>query len=329
MPALRHKLKSLIWRVPAVSVGMPVYNGEAYVALAVQSVLSQTFTDFELLVVNNASTDQTVSIIENFHDPRIRLINNPKNLGLIGNLNVGLRAARGKYVARLDHDDLALPTRFSEQYEFMEAHQEIDVVGSWTECIDSAGKTLKVSRSPRETMAIRYELLFNNVMFHSSIFFRTDVVRNNGGYSQEFVHAEDYEMYSRPGKELECFNLQKVLFKYRVHGASITGSSDTLQTVHMNALNVAYRNMSQYLSLTRDEFDKVKDLLVIKKPVATSFSVFLMSLKKLRELTKNFIKKNNLSVEDKRSVLEGYRGRRKMVWQHYLIGTYRRLFKHS
>lgn len=310
-----------------ISVLIAVYDGEKYLHEAIDSVLSQTFQDFELIIVNDGSRDKTLEILRSYKDRRIIIINNEKNIGLIDSLNKGLAIARGKYVARIDHDDIALPNRFQEQYDFMEKNSDIDVVGSWTECIDTEGKHLKISRNATDPWAVRYEFLFNNIMFHSSIFFRTQKIKENGGYSHDFIHSEDYEMYSRPGKELKCANIPKVLFKLRLHSSSITASDETQPLVYKNALNVVYRNMTQYIELSRSDFDIIKNILIIKKPdPKITFKILLQALKVLEDATFSFIGKNKLNKSDRKLVIESYKGRRKMMWQHYLIAKYHELF---
>jgi glycosyltransferase involved in cell wall biosynthesis len=309
-----------------ISVLMPVYNGGKYLKEAIDSVLSQDFKDFELIIINDCSKDNSRDIIKSYNDNRIVLIDNEMNKGLISSLNIGLKYCKGKYTARLDQDDIALPNRFKKQYEFMESNPNIDLVGSWTNCITQKGEDLKISRNSNNPVIIKYELLFNNVMFHSSIFFKTELIKKNGGYSMDFIHSEDYEMYSRPGMELNCSNIQEVLFKLRIHNESITGDDNSQKIVHLNALNVAYRNMSQYHKFTREVFDRIKIVLIIKKPdPKITLSTVLIAENILKKITKNFIIKNKLSNKDYMEVIKSYRGRRKMMWQHYLIGKYKYL----
>ncbi|HEY4503943.1 MAG TPA: glycosyltransferase [Candidatus Paceibacterota bacterium] len=311
-----------------ISVLMTVYNGEKYLREAINSVLSQTFTDFEFIIVNDGSKDNSLEIIKSYKDPRIVFIDNQVNSGLIKSLNIGISNAKGKYIARMDQDDISLPNRFATQYDFMEKNPNIDVVGGWTECVNPSGNSIKISRNVIDPWVIRYEFLFNNVMFHSSIFFKTEVIKKNGGYSEQFVHSEDYEMYSRPGKELLCANIPQVLFKLRLHNESITGSDTTQPTVHKNALNVAFRNISQYIIISRPDFDLIKDIMIIKKPSQnTSLATLWKAGKILKKATESFIKKNKLDKTNADLVMKSYRGRRKMMWQHYIIGKYHKYFK--
>lgn len=315
---------------PKISVLMPVYNGEKYLKEAMDSVLAQTFTDFEFIIINDGSKDKSLEIIKSYTDPRIILIDNGFNKGLITSLNTGLARCSGLYTARLDQDDIALPERFSIQNEFLDNNENMDVVGSWTECIDPRGKSIKVNRNQIHPCTISYEFLFNNIMFHSSIFFRTDNIRKKGGYADPFVCAEDYEMYSRPGKELVCANIPKVLFKLRIHNESVTGSINTQPTVHKTALNISFRNLSQYVSLSRTDFDIIKDIMIIKKPNPNiSFRTLRLALAILRQATRSYIKKNKLKSTDARLIVQSYRGRRKMMWQHYIIGKYWKFFKRN
>ena len=120
---------------PLVTVLMPVYNGEKYLKEAIESILNQTFKDFEFLIINDGSTDNSVKIIQSFNDLRIRLIHNESNIGLIKTLNKGLKLSNGKYIARMDCDDVSLPKRLSVQINFMEKHPEIGVCGSWVKII--------------------------------------------------------------------------------------------------------------------------------------------------------------------------------------------------
>ena len=116
---------------PQISVVMPAYNAEKYITEAIDSILFQTFKDFEFIIINDASTDSTKDIIESYKDPRIKLVNNEQNKGVAKSLNIGISVACGKYIARMDADDIALPERFQKQFDFMEQHPNIDVCGSW------------------------------------------------------------------------------------------------------------------------------------------------------------------------------------------------------
>jgi glycosyltransferase involved in cell wall biosynthesis len=313
---------------PEISVLMPVYNGDKYLKESIDSILSQTFTNFELIIVNDGSKDNSLEILKSYSDPRIIIIDNKVNKGLIESLNIGLSKCRGKYTARMDQDDISLPDRLQIQFDFMEKNKEIDLVGGWTECINKNGDYIKTSRSPENPWIIRYELIFNNVMFHSSIFFKTDIVIKNGGYDKKATHSEDYDMYSRPNKELMCSNIQRVLFKYRIHNESITGSTNTQQIVHENALNVAFRNINKYIIMDRNTFDYLKDVLIIKTPSdKITIDILIKSIKILKKITENFIKINNLDKNNRKNIIDKYKGKRNSFIKNYFIGKYHKIIK--
>jgi len=133
---------------PKVTVLMPVYNGERYLNEAVDSILGQTFTDFEFLIIDDASTDKTPEILRSYDDPRIRVVTNEENLGLSKSLNKGLALARGEFIARMDADDVSYPYRLQVQHEFMTQHPGAGVIGSWAEYIDRKGEIVHRYRAP-------------------------------------------------------------------------------------------------------------------------------------------------------------------------------------
>src|SRR5208337_1568211 len=187
---------------PRVSVVMAAYNAEKYLRQAVDSILSQTLADFELIVVDDASIDATRAVLESYSDPRIRALYNPSNLGQCVSRNKALAAARGKYIAILDADDIALPTRLEKQAEWLDRHPEIGLLGSYAVTIDEQGKEhARWDYSPTDDAAIKWALLFTNVFIHSSVMMRKSVVNQTGGYSNEEcirrAFVEDYELLSR------------------------------------------------------------------------------------------------------------------------------------
>jgi glycosyltransferase involved in cell wall biosynthesis len=131
---------------PKVSVVMSVYNGEKYLCEAIDSILNQTFENFEFLIVNDGSTDRTLEILQSYRDPRIKVINNERNIGLTASLNKGLKIAKGEYVARMDADDVSFPHRLEQQKAFLDRNPRVAMVGSWAEVIDESGKTQETWR---------------------------------------------------------------------------------------------------------------------------------------------------------------------------------------
>lgn len=206
---------------PAVTVLMPVFNAAPFLAEAVDSVLAQSYRDFELLIVDDGSTDASAKILSGFHDPRVRLVRNEANTGIVCSLNRGLKLAEGtRYIARMDADDISLPARLERQVAFMDAHPEVGVCGTW---LESFGAGLRALWSPPcDDDAIRCSLLFESVLYHPTIVFRRSLLdRHAITYSAEFPHAEDYELWSRLSDICSCANIAEVLLHYRLHRDNI------------------------------------------------------------------------------------------------------------
>lgn len=184
---------------PRVTVLMPVYNGMPYLREAIDSMLAQTFTDFELLIVNDAATDDSEECIRSYDDPRIRVLTNDRNLGQLRSLNRGLESARAPYVARIDQDDTSHPDRLRQQVAVLDGRPTVDVVGTWGHRIDAAGKRLYRFRPRLDDFgAFVGFLLVEKVPFwHTSAMFRRDVVQAAGGYDPSCDTASDYDLWLR------------------------------------------------------------------------------------------------------------------------------------
>jgi glycosyltransferase involved in cell wall biosynthesis len=230
---------------PQVTVLMPVRNGAAWLQAAVDSILAQTFGDFEFLVIDDGSTDATPEILRGSRDPRVRVVTHPENLGLVPTLNEGLRLARGRFIARQDHDDLSYPERLAKQVGYLRAHPDCLLVGS--EAFASIGDEARAYRllRPGNTESIRWYLCFDNAFIHSAVMFRRDVLRDEfGGYPQSF-HSEDYALWSRVAAERDTANLTEPLLAYREHAASVTGSMSPEAAASFDAATqeIRWRNL--------------------------------------------------------------------------------------
>lgn len=228
---------------PQISVIMPAYNAEKYVAEAINSILSQTFTDFEFIIINDASTDSTKNIIESFQDPRIKLINNEQNKCVAKSLNIGISAAKGKYIARMDADDISLPQRFQTQFNFMEQNPDIDICGSW---IETFGENKCVIKVPENNNDIKDELFFSCSMLHPTVIFKRDL---NLQYFSDFPRAEDYDLWCRKINELKFANIPKVLLHYRIHNCQVGQAKKTKQNQDSNLIRLRnLENIGLHLS---------------------------------------------------------------------------------
>jgi len=211
--------------MPKVSVVMAVYNDGCYVREAIDSILRQTFEDFEFIIVNDASTDNTKDILLSYQDQRIQVIDNHENFGIPRSLNKGLKLTQGKYIARHDGDDISEPERLAKQVAFLEANPDICLVGTWYKKIDSQGNCLGNREVPCDCTDLRWDLLFYCPFAHSTIMFeRSRVMEKTGGYNEAFRAAQDYDFWSRIARELPVANLNEYLVKYRVNPSSITST---------------------------------------------------------------------------------------------------------
>src|ERR1035438_6976532 len=205
---------------PRVTVLMPVHNGAPYLREAMASILSQTFADFEFLIVDDGSSDPSAEIIRSFRDPRIRLVSNGANLGLVETLNRGMLLARGCYLARMDCDDISHPERLALQVSYMDMHDDVAVCGSW---IKAFGSQRFVKRYPLTDDHIRAHLLFENALAHPSVMMRRDVfILERLFYDGNHAQAEDYELWTRVPGSFKFANLDRILLYYRKHRQQVT-----------------------------------------------------------------------------------------------------------
>lgn len=216
---------------PPVTVLMPVYNGEKYIRAAIDSILHQTFTDFEFIIINDGSTDGTKEILEEYvrKDARIRLISR-ENRGLVASLNEGIDLAQSPLIARMDADDIAIETRLEEQVGYLNNHSEVVCVGSFFEVIDDNDRALTTLDAPTSNTDIQKELIKGHtVICHPTALMRKDAVIKVGKYKEEYYLVEDLDLWLRLGEEGELSNISKALIKYRVLLSSISGAAGNRQ----------------------------------------------------------------------------------------------------
>ncbi len=211
---------------PRVTVLLATYNDEPFLGAAIDSVLAQTFSDFELLVVIDASTDRSHDIVESYRDPRVRLLVNETNVGLAASLNRGLAIIASDYVARLDGNDLSFPERLARQVAYLDAHPEVAVVGSQATLIDIAGRRVGKARRPATELGMRWHRIFGSPLIHSSVMFRRAIVWDAlGGYDSRYRFGEDFELWNRLAKEHAMRNLPEALVAYRDDPGSMSGAA--------------------------------------------------------------------------------------------------------
>jgi glycosyltransferase involved in cell wall biosynthesis len=224
---------------PAISVLMPVYNCEKYLAEAVRSILGQTFADFELIIVNDGSTDGSLRVLQQFaeHDKRIRIIDRP-NTGITPALNEMIEASRGQYLARMDADDISVPERFAKQKAFLDANPDCVIVGSRVMLMDPYGSPVAESGHQLQHEQIEHELLTQSgwAMVHPSVMMRRGAVVKIGGYDARWKHCEDHDLFLRMTEVGQAANLPEVLLWYRRHYASINYNKAAEQAAQKEAL---------------------------------------------------------------------------------------------
>jgi glycosyltransferase involved in cell wall biosynthesis len=199
---------------------MSAYNAEKYISEAIESILNQSFKDFEFIIINDCSKDNSLEIIKGYakEDNRIRLVNNKENLGLTKSLNKGIKLAEGKYIARMDADDIAEKDRFKEQVEFLEENNDIDILGALAKDIDEEGNLLGERTVPVTNNEIINILPKLSPMIHPAVMFRKKSLERINFYNENYRTSQDYEMWFRAkAAGLKFYNLPKCLLRYRVN----------------------------------------------------------------------------------------------------------------
>lgn len=212
--------------MPRVSVVMAVYNAGRFIREAVSSVLAQTYTNFELIAIDDASSDDSLVILESFDDARIRIIKHHENLGAALSRNDGFDAAQGEFIAIMDADDMCVPTRLERQVAYLDDHTAVGLVGCGIyDHVDVNGSVLRTSVLPWENEAIQSALLEQWCFLHSSIVFRKNLLTLTGGYRSIFEPVEDYDLVLRIVEHSHAYNIPEPLVSYRLNpeGLSATG----------------------------------------------------------------------------------------------------------
>ena len=259
---------------PMVSILMPVYKTAPYLREALDSILSQTFTDYELIVLNDCSPDNADEILDSYSDPRIVRYKGEKNVGLSNILNIGIGMARGKYIARMDSDDLSLSDRLQIQVDYLESHPDIDLISVGMQLFGAKDEVWVREPNPDK---VKINALFHSPILHASSVWRRERFEENGlRFRQEMVPSEDYDLWTRAlVKGLKLVNLRQVLYKYRIHPAQATTWTDLTaekdRIVQQNYLRATLPSLSEknreafpikmwpvfYANITTGFFDRI------------------------------------------------------------------------
>lgn len=249
-------------KTPKISVLMPVYNSEKYLELAILSILNQTFKNFEFIIVDDCSTDNSWEIISRYvkKDKRIIAAKNTENLRTTKSLNKGLKVARGKYIARMDADDWSYPDRLQKQFNFMETHPEVGVSGGVIEICNENLKILNIRKYPLSDSNARKIIFRYSPFAHPATIWRKNMLDKVGGYNESIPLSQDYELYFRIGKICKFANLSTVIIKLRTHADSSSAIKGRYQEQF-----ALYTRIKAYLELGYNMtlFDKIYTSLQI------------------------------------------------------------------
>jgi glycosyltransferase involved in cell wall biosynthesis len=245
---------------PSISVVMPVFNGEKYIDEAVRSILNQTFTDFEFILIDDCSTDRTSEIVKKFNDPRISYFRNSNNRGNYPCRNEGHELARGKYICVMDADDIAEPGRFRIQYQLMENNSEIGICGSYIKNIPSG----IIPRFITDCEILRVAFLFNNYCSHPSIIMRNEFLKKfNLKYNEEFQYSADFELCARGLRYFKVCNITDVLIQYRRHQGQISWEKAKEQEKYADIIRI--NQLRDILEFIPEEIPVLLHLKLMKK----------------------------------------------------------------
>lgn len=280
---------------PIISVILPAYNAERFLKEAIDSILNQTFRDFELIILNDGSTDRTEGIILSYNDSRIRYVKNEQNLKLIKTLNKGIDLAKGKYIARMDADDISIPERFEIQLKYLSDHPEVAMVSAEAFMMDEDGNVMHKSRHyvTHYPKVCRFANIFECQFMHPVCMVRAEVLK---GYKYSLadvaMHVEDYELWSRMNKDgLWMASIDKPLFKYRVTEGSICGKYVDIQTEH--CLEISYQSCCDILNEKMENNEFVR--LFSKN---TSICAFVSMMNFIHNKIRKYISVNGLNNEE-------------------------------
>ena len=227
-----------------ISVIMPVYNEECFLFDSIKSILDQTYRDFELIIIDDSSRDNSSRIICSFRDKRITYLKNSQNKGVAYSLNKGLKKAKGDLIARMDADDISYPNRFETQVNFLRKNPNVGVVGSCVELVDEFGKKLNFKKYPETFKEIQRASIFRNPICHPTVLFRRALTDSYGMYDENLNGAEDYDLWLRFMQYTQFANLSKPLLKYRLLQESVSFGS--MKRVEYAFAKTKFKAITQY-----------------------------------------------------------------------------------
>src|SRR3989344_4812533 len=268
-------MKPLI-NTPLISVIMPVYNSEAYIESSVESILNQSYTNFEFIIIDDASTDKTYDRLLKLIkiDKRIVLVKNKRNEGVTKSLNKALKIAKGKYIIRMDADDWSYPNRFKLQVDLMENNPDVVVSGSYVEICNSKLKMKNLRKYHLDDTTIRKHIFRYSPFAHPATIWKTKVLKENL-YSEVIIVSQDYELYFRVGKIGKFMNLDKPLLKLRMHDTSVSVTQSDYQLKNTVLIRLSAVLFLGYNMTKLDKFyNFMQEIFISLIPVKVRFFLF-------------------------------------------------------
>lgn len=304
---------------PSISVIMAVHNGETYIRAAVQSVLKQTFKDFELIVVDDGSTDQTAKMVSEFDDKRIKLIKNQVNMERSYSRNLAVKMSSGEYLAILDADDICLEERFEKQLQFMRSNEDVGLLGSDAYILDQNDKIIGYISPPKGSQYIDWLLNFDSVLVHSSAFIRREVFTKAGGYTIGLEPSEDYDLWCRVSNFTLIENISEPLVMYRQHQTNSSTLFADLQK--QRRFSIAAKRIKNRLSGEYNFHETKENSTCNKVSLFNSGIIYL--------LYKTYLK-SSISIMDRKKIKQDAASRIfKNPWPQTFTGFFALLFAFS
>lgn len=286
---------------PLVTVLMPVYNAERFLKQAIDSILQQSFCEFELLIINDASTDNSLLIINSYSDPRIRVITNNTNKGISYSLNLGIEQSKTSLIARMDADDISYPERIEKQYRYMIKNPECALLNTWAREITEDGQHIRIEKFKSDHYY--YNMTFECWTYHPAVMYRREAVLSAGGYSQPY--SEDYNLFCKLLRRHKIYNLDEVLLDYRISQQSlhtVTKEQEYTLAHDQQVMNNIHYFTGTHYQIPFEVFEALKWNFhpLVKKKSIVSVSNFLSQFD---FITRKVIEKENPN-RNKRDILQ-------------------------
>jgi glycosyltransferase involved in cell wall biosynthesis len=293
---------------PKISVLMPVYNAAKFLNESIESILNQTFFEFEFIIIDDGSTDQSVDIIKEFNDPRIVLLRNERNLGISETLNKGILLAKSELIARMDADDISHPSRLQKQYDYMMRNPDCALLSSWARVVSEDLKFVRLERY--RSKFYYYNLIFECWMYHPTIMFRKKEVQEVGMYSMPY--SEDFDLFWKMSRKFKIGNIPEALVDYRLSSTSLNVVLKKDEYEEANKRNVL-RNIRHYLGDDLEISDTVMECLRHNfDPILKDFDSFESCLTILDKITKRLLEEPNPNRNNK-DILDAHYYKRQFI----------------